>query len=177
MLPYSEYESYFETLATRFKLIGHTPEKPKFAALDIEHILSNQKGKLDINSPVFILESPEGKFAWQNDTFMDTKFGAFMILQYAKPNNPEARRQVLDNTQEIGMKVIARMQYERLILNKGVKDLYPHFILFFNLDDTKYQKVGPVFNDCYGWRFEFDLSEQSKLPFDSDEWTDFDELP
>lgn len=176
MILFSEYCDYFEGLARKFKSIGHSDEVPRFANLDIDDILSSQRTKLDFTNPVMILENPEGQLSWIHGQLSDRKLGAFMILKNVPRNDPEKKKAVMDECQTLGQAIIARMQYEKINLHKANLDSpYESMIKFFDLNEVKYNKVGPIFNDCFGWRFEIEFARQDPLPFDSDEWTDFDE--
>ena len=176
MILFSEYSDYFEGLAAKYKPIGHTDQDPRFALLDIDDILSTQRGKLDFTNPVMVLENPEGQLSWVHNQLSDRKFGAFHILKNVPRNDPEKKKAVMDECQTHGKAIIARMQYEKFSLHKDNSDSpYAQMLKFFDLNEVKYHKVGPLFNDCFGWRFEFEFARQSPLPFDSDDWTDFDE--
>lgn len=176
MITFTEYVEYFEGLASKFKSIGHSEATPRFAILDIDDIIGSQRTNLDFTNPVLILENPEGELSWIHNQLADTKYGAFHILKNVPRNDPAKKKLALDECQALGQKLIARMQYEKIDQHsKGVSSLYPVMLRFFVLDRSKYNKVGPIFNDCFGWRFEFEFAQQTPLPFDSDDWTDFDE--
>lgn len=171
MLTYSEYEDYFRNLATSFSLIGHTEAASRFATMDIDSILSNQRGALDFTHPTMILENPEGAMEWKHDRMKDENLGAFHILQHVSRNNPEQKRAVMDLAKAIGTKIIAKMQTEKIARMKG-DNTQKRFLLYFDLSQVRYQKVGPVFSDCYGWRFEFNIAQETPLSLihDPSEW-------
>ena len=172
MISFSDYEAYFIDLATRFTLIGHTDQQSRFATMDIDDILSDQRGVLDFTSPVMILENPEGAMDWKHDRLLDENYGAFHILQQVSRNNPSEKRSVMDTAKEIGTKVIAKIQLDKIARMKG-EMTPPRFISYFDLGAVKYQKVGPIFSSCYGWRFEFNIGEETPLGLihDADQWT------
>jgi len=170
MITYSEYEAYFEGLATSLVDIAHTEQKPQFAIMDIDDILGSQRGKIDFTSPVMILENPEGRLAYKHDQLQDENLGAFHILQDAGRDNPTRKRQVMDLTKTIGTKVISRMQYDKIQKSTGTAGI-PQMLLYFDLAQVRYLKIGPIFSGCYGWRFEFNLAEQTPIIYDADDWT------
>lgn len=162
MISYSQYESYFKTLAEQFALIGHTEESQRFATMDIDDILSAQRGELDFNNYVMILENPEGGMDFKHDRILDENFGAFHILHTVNRGNPAEKRTVMDTAKAIGAEVIARIQFEKIARHKGNTDI-PRMVSYFDLGQVKYQKVGPIFAECYGWRFEFNLGEEAPI--------------
>lgn len=174
MILFSEYCDYFEDLATKAKAIAHTSEAPRFAILDIDDILSTQRTGLDFTNPVLILENPEGELGWIHNQLSDVKYGAFHILKNVPRNDPEKKRAVMDECMILGRQIISRMQYEKTSQHKDADSPYPVMLRFFVLDRLKYNKIGPLFDSCFGWRFEFQFAKQTPLPFDSDEWSDFD---
>lgn len=172
MILYSQYESFFSAIATSFTPIGHTPEAPKFATLDIDDILSGQRGNLDFTSPVMLLENPEGGLGYKHDRLLDQNFGAFHILQHVSRGNPEDKRTVMDNCKSYGAEIIAHIQLQKIERMKGDNTI-PRMLLYFDPSQVQYQKVGPLFSDCYGWRFEFNLGEESPITtvYNPDNWT------
>ncbi len=170
MITYSQYELYFKDIATRLVDIAHTDENPQFAIMDIDDILGSQRGKLNFTKPVMILENPEGRFGYKHDQLHDENLGAFHILRDAGRDNPATKREVMDQSKTIGSKIISKLQYDKIQLSKGATGI-PQMILFFDLAQVRYQKIGPIFSGCYGWRFEFNLAEQSPIIYDSEDWT------
>jgi hypothetical protein len=169
MILFTEYESYFESLATDFKPISHTKEKPRFALMDIDDILSSQKTALDFNFPVMILENFEGQLNYKHSKMADLPQGAFHILQNVNRNNPAQKREVMDLTKSLGLKIITKMHMERLSLFSGASNVNK-VLMYFLLDSVRYQKVSNVFSGCHGWRFEFNLGYESTLDYQEDEW-------
>lgn len=174
MYSFSAYVSYFENLATQFKPIGHSPTSQRFAVMGITDILSNIRGPLDTKNPCLILERPEGGLTFRNDALMDESLGAFYLIKNVTRKDPQALLQVHDDMKELGHKILLRMQYEKKQRHRGDKT-YPFHTSFFQLDRVKYFPVGPIMDQCYGWRIEVDLTDTSPLTFDLNDWTDLEE--
>lgn len=172
MISFSSYESYFKTLAEQFSLIAHTEESPRFAIMDIDDILGAQRGELDFNHYVMILENPEGGMNFKHDRILDENYGAFHILSTVNRGDPAQKRTVMDTTKAIGSEIIARIQLEKIARMKGNTDI-PRMVGYFDLAQVKYQKVGPIFSDCFGWRFEINLGEEAPITsmYNPDNWT------
>jgi hypothetical protein len=181
MISFTEYEAYFEKLATNFKPISHNPENVRFAIMDIDDILSAQRTALDFTSPCMILENFEGELAYKHNQLLDQPSGAFHILLHVKPNDPAQKRTAMDLCKSIGVKILSRMQLERMALYAKSTEASP-LLYYFQLSQVKYMKVSNIFGGCHGWRFEFPIGKESILPYDEDEWysnhdTDTDAQP
>lgn len=171
MLLYSDYESYLKSLAEKFKGISHTEEVPRFALMDIDDIISAAKTELDMDHPCMILENPEGQLEYKHDRIKDQNLGAFMIIQRATRGDAALKRQVMNTTKEIGAKIVAKMQVDKTQRFKG-DNTVPRLVLYFDLSQVGYNKIGPIFSDCYGWRFEFEIGQEDALPYDESEWNE-----
>ena len=173
MILFSDLENYLKSKAIGFTRIGHTEEAPRFATLDIDDILSLSKTELDTNFPVMIMENPEGEMGFKHDRLYDGNYCAFHILQQVNRNDPASKRAVMDTCKEIGTKVLLYIEQDRQKRFKG-DSTPPRLVMHFSLDQVKYQKIGPIFSSCYGWRFEFEVGEETPLSFilDEDEWVE-----
>lgn len=169
MITFSAYESYFESLAKDFKPISHTDEAPRFALMDIDDILSSQRTGLDFTNPCMILENFEGEIQYKHNQLSDQPFGAFLIIQHVDRNNPVSKREVMDRCKDYGIRIITRMQIERKALFGGDSEAN-RILLYFDMDQVKYQKISNIFSGCHGWRFEFNLGKEAQLPFNPNEW-------
>lgn len=169
MISYSEYESYLSDLASAYKEIAHTPDRPRFALMDIDDIFSLHKTALNMDQPCMILESPEGHLDLKNDRLRDENYGAFLILQRASRSDAGRKRQVMDRCKQIGLGVLGRMFRDKINHFRG-QGTAPLMVRFFDLSQVKYFKVGPIFSDAYGWRFEFNLGKETPLNYNEDDW-------
>ncbi|AEL24008.1 hypothetical protein [Cyclobacterium marinum] len=170
MIDYSAYEDYFRDLATRYQKIGHSPTSNHFAVMDIDDILSAMRSDLNFETPSLILENPEGKFSYHNSALRDENFGAFLILQQCiNRGDTQQKREVMDHTKKVGAQVISRMHIDKQTRFKGTKDA-PRFVQMFRLEQVRYFKAGPLFSNCYGWRFEFNIGMEGAMYYDSEDW-------
>lgn len=170
MITYTEYEAYFLDLATRYHRIAHSEDNNHFAVMDIDDILSAMKSSLNFDTPSMILENPEGKLTYANTGMRDENFGAFLILQQSiTRGDVQQRRAVMDLTKSVGMGICGRMLLDKTNRFKGNKTP-PRFIEFFDLSQVKYFKVGPIFSNCYGWRFEFNIGQDAPIYYDPADW-------
>jgi hypothetical protein len=169
MITFSAYESYFENLAKDFKPISHTDEAPRFAMMDIDDIISSQRTGLDFTNPCMILENFEGEIQYKHNQLADQQYGAFLIIQQVDRNNPVQKREVLDRCKDYGIRLITWMQIERKALFGGDHEAN-RILLYFDMNQVRYQKISNIFSGCHGWRFEIKLGEEAALPFNRYEW-------
>ncbi|PRY90565.1 hypothetical protein [Mongoliibacter ruber] len=171
MITFSQYENFFEDIAKKYKPISHSDTKARFATMDIDDILSAQRGTLDFVDPCMILENFEGELEWKHDRVLDETYGAFYILQHIPRNDPEKKRTIMTNTKTHAVKIVSKLQKMKIDFHKGVPNI-PKMILYFDFSQVKYQKVSNVFAGCHGWRFEFNLGQEDLLSktYDPDDW-------
>lgn len=171
MILFSDIENYLIRKAKGFTLIGHTEANPRFANMDIDDILSMAKSELDTNFPVMIMENPEGEMGFKHDRLYDGNYCAIYIIKHVDRNNPSHKRQVMDLCKEIITKVMCLIHEDKEKRMRGI-NTPPRFVTYFDLNDVKYQKIGPIFSGCYGWRAEFDIGEETPISMilNPDEW-------
>lgn len=174
MISFTDYESYFENIAKDFKPISHSSDTPRFALMDIDDILSSQRSELDFTYPCMILENFEGEIQYKHNNMLDTPMGAFHIIQQVQRDDPAQKREVINKCKEYGLRIIARMQLERKALYSGDPEANK-ILLYFQMDEVRYQKVSNIFSGCHGWRFEFNLGKESAMPFSPSDWHSQDE--
>lgn len=168
MITPENYEAFFRNLAVSYKKIAHTEAKPRFAMMDIDEILSSLRGKLDLETPTMILENPEGMLAYKHEKLLDRNMGAFHILQRVRQGDAAHKREVMNATKQIGTGVVTKMHFLKMANFRGGKT---HPILnYFSLDQVRYNKVGPIWVGCHGWRFEFDIALEAPLQYDPNDW-------
>lgn len=170
MLLPSDYESYLKSLASSLVDIAHSPANVKFSMMDIDDILSASKGEMDMDYPCMILENPEGKMGFKHDRMKDQNLGAFIILQRAARGDAEKKREVMDTCKRIGAKIVAKIQKDKESRFKGINTA-PRLVLYFDLSEVSYNKIGPIFSDCYGWRFLFEIGQEDPMPYNEQDWT------
>lgn len=173
MIDYSVLSSYFEGLATKYKPIGHTPEAPRFAEMDMDELLGSLKTGLDTTHPVMLFMMPEGSLAWRHNQVDDNNRAEFYILQHLGKTDPVKRKAILQSTKVIFRDILYRIQFEKYQLNKG-SELYPKFVRAFDLNQVRYFRVGPILNSCYGWRIELDFQDNAPAVLTDSDWTDLD---
>ncbi|MGI4870451.1 MAG: hypothetical protein ACRYFX_04645 [Janthinobacterium lividum] len=160
-MTFTAYSNYFEDLATRLRDVAHTPAAPKFCRFNIEEILAGLAHGIDPSTPCLLLESFEGRLSEEGDNVMDNQDGAFLIMKYCALEDFAAQNAIIDQAKSIGLKIVARLRHDA---RQGLG------LLHFDRNSVGYEKVGPVFGDCYGYRFTFSFFNPLSLRVDPADW-------
>ncbi len=162
---YQPYVDYFENIAIKLKVIRHTSGgKKRFCRMNIEEVLTGLKTELDLNNICLILEAYEKTVEDRlSDNLRDRTMGAFMILKKVSDNSFETQDTILSETEAATLSV-----WSKLKLDKRNYE----FIKHIDLGTLKMNKVGPLWDKCYGWRTEFmiDDSLNSSVVYNENDW-------
>ena len=121
-----------------------------------------------VNYTMNLRDCFEGHLVDNNaDLILDDKTCAFTILIKGKVNDIPARRINLEKARQIGLDVISRLKkYKRTMTTDYLK------WRGFDINSVSYFKVGPVFDDAYGYRFTFVVASPENLAYDATKWND-----
>lgn len=162
-----DYTAYFEALATKFKNIGHSQQRHRFARIDIEEVILGLRSRLELNEPCLILEAFEGTIDEnQGDNNLNAMTGAFYIMQNAREGDTADEAQVLSRSLEYGKQVVARINQD------AAKRRPTGFLKNFRLQGVTYHKVGPIWDNAYGYRFQFPWVDSYSTVVQDELWTD-----
>ena len=161
-----EYVSYFRGIATQNKEIGHTDKETHFYRMNVEEVL--QGLRTDIHSPALILEAFEGKLVdGKSDNNLADRMGAFMIIKQVEVDNFDEEHKVLDDCERIGLNIIKRMRRD-----SRTNPIQDRLLQGLDLNRVNWQKVGPVFDNYFGYRFIFSIIEHENMRYDDTLWLD-----
>jgi hypothetical protein len=162
------YLNYFEQMARQLLQIGHSTTKKRFARINIEEVLTGLRNSINLSDWCMFLESYEGKLILKADeTAADIITGAFMIVKNVQPDNFVQEAMVLDQSKAIGIKIVSRMILDK---QKAYQGTAPAFMRGFDVSSVNYQKVGPLFDNAYGYRFEFSVLANENLLVSAEDW-------
>lgn len=156
MIQTLNYEAYFEEIARHYIPIRHSEDRQRFAMMDIDDILNKVRGKLDLDSPCLILENPEGEFEYANDGYRDMLRGAFLILRRVRKGDEAMKREVINENKLHAFRIFSIIHHHKREILQGRRNPRTILAKYFT-DSARYQKVSNVFDNCHGWRVEFDL--------------------
>ena len=168
----TEYIDYFEQIAENLLDISHNPTGPvRFAVVDIDEVLTGIKTVLKwVDKPALILVNFSGSLEHRPGAkIRDSKKAQFLIVQAAiRGEDYQEIKEILDSTRETGFKVLSKIYNDREEYELG--NFCDSFIKEFYLSTVKYFKVGPKFDNCYGWLFELEIEDETELLFNPLDW-------
>lgn len=119
-----------------------------------------------IQTPALLLESHSSEL--ESQTKMVSNFNkrciSFLILDFAgQPNDFDKQDQVLDDLEHIALDIPSYFAQ----LNK-TKDSF----LFnaFDINNYKYEKVGPLFDNMYGWNILYNFKNHESMVLNPAKW-------
>lgn len=165
------YRAYFEQLAMGNKRIAHDPVlKRQFFCVDMDELDEDSfnYGGCDINNWTMVLEDMTGRFAGDDSEHLQVvTFGAFLILKKCELGNREQEREIMDDAFKIGCQLIARMKRDQKQYNALTND---NVMSRFKPASVTFQKLKAVFNNAFGYRFEFETGKGETLKYDAADW-------
>jgi hypothetical protein len=166
-----KYVAYFEDLATNLKDIGHTPDKKKFSRIDIEEVLTSMRTSLDMTTMCLVLEMLEGQLNDNiSDNIMNMQAGAFLLLRHVKKGDYAAENVAMADAFKIFVKLLSKIKKDRETFPMNDANRSNGLVKYFDFSSVKYNKVGPIFDNCYGLRIEFGFSESVSFAFNPNDW-------
>ena len=95
---------------------------------------------------------------------MDNITGALAIIEPVpdRDSNEAVKKESLSKTYDIAVQIKAKMKEDHINTCTTMQGL--------NVGSFNLQKVGPVFDNMYGWRLTFNFYEANPLNLDNDLW-------
>ncbi|WP_290845753.1 hypothetical protein [Flavobacterium sp.] len=87
---------------------------------------------------------------------------SWMILDFAPNDNFEKQEQVLDETETIALEVMSYF--------KKCREDHAHWLYGKYEGDFEMQKVGPIFDNRFGWNVIIQIKNQQKMCFEAEKW-------
>lgn len=165
------YREYFEYLATKNRAIAHHPENNnQFFCVDMEEVDEEtfNYGSCDISKWTFVLEDMTGRISGDTQEHLNVvTFGAFLILKKCEQGNRQQEREILDDAFKIGKQFLAKMKLDQRQFNALNND---HVMAHFKANSVTFQKLKAVFDNAFGYRFEFETGKGEILKFEDEDW-------
>ena len=147
------YEAYMENLATQYLPIRHSATTKRFTRYNVVEVFTELRSSLDLSHFCLMLESFEGQLQDNaSSALFDQQTGAFMVLRKVELDNYPAEAETLDLAKAMGLELIYKINQDSRKPGNAIRA--------FELSSVKYFKVGPVFDNAYGFRFEFSFYDQ-----------------
>ena len=153
----TEYLQYYRSIATLHPSING------FYTMDINEVLGDLRSGMKY--PALILNSVNG-FLSRNlsaDNTQNTVKAGFMVNDHADSLDDFTREmQILGDTFEWSMQILSKLKNDAAC---------GEFIRKFDVNSIKFEMLGPVFDNDYGFMFTFDLRFfVSDLSYKPDQW-------
>jgi hypothetical protein len=167
----SDYDAYFIDIASRMADIAHTEANPRFAHYNMEEVLTGLRGKLDLTGYCLLLEDPILQFyKIAGEQTRELQTGAFMVIRHVPVDDFAFEREVLGYSLELCREVAARMLDDQILaINTTDK---PRFLRGLDLNGFQAQKASNIFDNCFGYRMEFQYLDKDPLIINPAKWLD-----
>jgi len=126
----------------------------------------NGQFRSGIQTPALLLESHSAQLNANSNnttTFNDRNI-SFLLLDFTgKPENYSKQEEVLDTLENIGLDIATYLKQQN-----GVRTSF----LFGKFDPTTFrmEKVGPIFDNMYGWNILYTLKNHEPLCYEPAKW-------
>ena len=152
-------EDFFRSVATRYVPISHTEAQPRFCRFDLEELTAQLRQDIDTSQFCLLMETPTGKLLDNGgDGFFDDQALAFWVIRQVPQNDFAQERLTLSLARQHGRNIVLKCRAEM----PGLEPL--------SLSSVEYDKVGPIFNNCYGYRYSFVQPDQLDPRLDPADW-------
>lgn len=165
----ADYEDYFIDIAIHHKQILHQDAdyERTFKRDSIDALITTMRSDLAVDKRyALILENPEGNLGdGFSDNPRDYQRGAFWIIKNIAKGDIVADKAVRTEAKRICISVISKLRDDH---RKGIKT---PFLKALDINSIQYHPVGPVLDNCVGYRCEFMFNEFIDLSFKPSDWT------
>ena len=135
-----------------------------FYRFNFNEITSNLRS--GVEAPVLLLESHSSEL--ESLTKMVSNFNSrnisFVLLDFGgKQGEYDRQNEVLDSLENIVLDIISYLVRE----NKNTESW---LFGMFDINTVKIEKVGPIFDNMFGWNVLYSLKSHESMQFDSRKW-------
>lgn len=121
-----------------------------------------------IGTPALLLESHSTDLSSNSNkvvTFNNRRI-SFLIIDFTGVTDDyEKQEDVLDATEDIALDIVSFLKTESKKEGSFLHNL-------FDVDTVRIEKVGPIFDNMYGWNVLYTLKNKEPMCFDPEKWID-----
>lgn len=161
------YIDYFEGLATRLKAIAHneTSHKAFFVIESVDDMREVQESlRRNMVTPALLLEEFEDDLSDNNaDNNREVIRGAIAVIVRVSAKDVVSIRDARNQARAIARKLVFKMKRDSIngyLAENGITAKL----------ESKGFGVGPVADNCFGWRYDFTWSSSLNTADDSADW-------
>jgi len=163
MITPEQYRSYFENIAEQNVDIAHSPTHKSFNAINIDDLINDLNGPAEF--PAMMLEKMSGRIRGvDNGNLFQFPDAAFTILIQCPDEDYQRENEIYNQAYAIGMEIFAYLN-EEYQTNANTIARY-----FEPEKGITWENVGPVYDNCYGVRFQFSLASGVSLKKNPSKW-------
>jgi hypothetical protein len=167
MIQYSDYTRYFRNLAQKHKQIRHSSDNQRFFRATLEEALSAISNR-KIKYPAMMLLPLQIRSQGETDNEYEKIYGGFMILDALRNVNDFDRIEaILNETRVIAEDVMQKIYHDIDECNTPASQ---KLFQEFNRNEITKKEWGPVWDNAYGWSYEFPLSSFYNYQYDTAKW-------
>ena len=149
----NEFVNYFREIATQLKAIDHEPSSERIRFARMEEVLNRVRADL-MFEPGMVIKNESGTVSGLgSNNLLEYHQCAFMILRKCDNEDYAAYQAAFEECFTIGRKILAKMLQDKRA-NVGI-------MRALDLKSTNWQKIGPVYENCYGYEFMFSLNQKA----------------
>jgi len=126
----------------------------------------NGKFRSGVSAPALLLESHSADLSENSNktTTFNNKAISFLLIDFAgKPDNFDKQEQVLDDLENTALDICA-------YLKKESKDRSSWLYGKLEIASVTYEKVGPIFDNMYGWNILYTLKNNEQMCYEPEKW-------
>lgn len=126
----------------------------------------NSQFRSGVQTPALLLESHSADLATNsnNTTTTNNRAISFLLIDFTgKADYYDAQEAVLDSLENVGLDIAA---YLKKLSNDRNSWLFGRF----DPNSFSMEKVGPLFDNMYGWNILYTLKNHEPLSFEPDKW-------
>lgn len=161
------YVAYFEKLAREHKMIAHSESNRSFFVMDINEVLGAAADS-SLRYPALILNALSMRITGTNpDNSFESVLGGFIVIDHCdKVDDYNQVISAMARSRNIGYDILQRMHYDAKIC----EPLAIKVLTDFSITNVTAKMWGPVFDNDFGFHFEFPLNQLFELKYDPTNW-------
>lgn len=167
MITFTSYIEFFRNLTEKHVDMVPTGTHKTFFRTNLDEIIGAMRSSIDADKYVMVLESYEHTSKdLHSDNHLREYTGAFMIIRrVAQLDDFDTQDTVLNKCEEIAIEISKRVYADSL-------DYDNRTFTNIELNDFTFQKVGPLYNNWFGFRCQFNFSDTYDVEVDNSKWSD-----
>lgn len=167
MIDFTTYVNFFKNLSEQHIDVAPTGTKITFFRLNLEEITGSMRTSIDADKYVMVLESYEHSSKdLHSENHLREYTGAFMIIKrLAKLDDYDTENIIINKCEEIAIEISKRIYADSL-------DYANRIFTNIELNNFTFQKVGPLYNNWFGFRCQFNFSDTYAIEVDNSKWND-----